>query len=138
MPEDQIEEFAARYTAAWCSHNAPSVATYFDENGSLTINNGKPNVGRVAIAEAAQEFMTAFPDLIIQMNGLDFEGEQVIYRCTLTGTNTGPGGTGNAVRISGFEKWTMSPNGLVAESSGNFDAADYERQLEHGVIRASE
>ncbi len=138
MPGDQIEEFAARYTAAWCSHNAPSVATYFDENGSLTINNGKPNVGRVAIAEAAQEFMTAFPDLIIQMNGLDFEGEQVIYRWTLTGTNTGPGGTGNAVRISGFEKWTMSPNGLVAESSGNFDAADYERQLEHGVIRTSE
>ena len=132
MPEDQIEEFAARYTAAWCSHNAPSVATYFDENGSLTINNGKPNVGRVAIAEAAQEFMTAFPDLIIQMNGLDFEGEQVIYRWTLTGTNTGPGGTGNAVRISGYEKWTMGPDGLVAESSGNFNAEEYEQQLAGG------
>ena len=133
MPEDQIEEFAARYTAAWCSHNAPSVATYFDENGSLTINNGKLNVGRVAIAEAVQEFMTAFPDLIIQMKGLDFEGEQVIYRWTLTGTNTGPGGTGNAVRVSGFEKWTMSPDGLIAESSGNYDEVEYERQLEEGV-----
>ncbi len=133
MPKNQLEEFAARYTAAWCSHNAPSVATYFDENGSLTINNGKPNVGRVAIAEAAQEFMTAFPNLIIQMNGLDFEGEQVIYRWTLTGTNTGPGGTGNAVRISGFEKWTMSPDGLIAESSGNYDEVEYERQLEEGV-----
>ena len=133
MPDDQIEEFATQYTAAWCSHNAPSVATYFDENGSLTINNGKPNVGRVAIAEAAQEFMTAFPNLIIQMNGLDFEGEQVIYRWTLTGTNTGPGGTGNAVRISGFEKWTMSPDGLIAESSGNYDEVEYERQLEEGV-----
>jgi len=133
MPEDRIEEFAARYTAAWCSHNAPSVATYFDENGSLTINNGKPNVGRVAIAEAVQEFMTAFPDLIIQMNGLDFEGERVIYRWTLTGTYSGPGGTGNAVRISGFEKWTMSPDGLIAESSGNYDEVEYERQLEEGV-----
>ncbi len=133
MPKNQLEEFAARYTAAWCSHNAPSVATYFDENGSLTINNGKPNVGRVAIAEAAQEFMTAFPNLIIQMNGLDFEGEQVIYRWTLTGTNSGPDGTGKGVRISGFEKWTMSPDGLIAESSGNYDAVEYERQLEEGV-----
>ena len=138
MHKDQVEEFAARYTAAWCSQNALSVASFFDENGSLTINNGEPSVGRDAITEVAQEFMTAFPDLIVQMNGLDFEGEQVIYRWTLTGTNTGPGGTGNAVRINGFEKWTMSPDGLVAESSGNFDAADYERQLEHGVGRASE
>ncbi len=27
----------------------------------------------------------------------------------------------------------MSPNGLIAESSGNYDAAEYERQLEEGV-----
>ena len=138
MPNKQLEEFAVRYTAAWCCQNASSVASFFDENGSLTINKGEPNIGRGAITKTAQEFMTAFPDLVVQMDGLDFVGDQVIFRWTLIGTNTGPGGTGNAVHISGFEKWTMSPDGLVAESSGTFDAAEYERQLEYGEGRASD
>lgn len=133
MPDDQIEEFATQYTAAWCSRKARSVAFFFEENGSLTINEGQPSIGRGAITEAAQEFMTTFPDIVISMDGLDFEGEQVIYHWTLKGTNSGPGGTGAAVRISGFEKWTMSPNGLIAESSGNYDEAEYERQIEEGV-----
>jgi hypothetical protein len=47
----------------------------------------------------------------------------------LIGTNTGPGGTGNKVRISGYELWKIGDDGLIAESQGHFDAADYERQL---------
>jgi hypothetical protein len=49
------------------------------------------------------------------------------------GTNTGPGGTGNRVRISGFEEWRIGDDGLIAESQGHFDQAEYDRQLEHGV-----
>jgi hypothetical protein len=37
------------------------------------------------------------------------------------------------VRISGFEMWKIGEDGLIAESEGHFDAADYQRQLEHGV-----
>jgi hypothetical protein len=48
----------------------------------------------------------------------------------LEGTNTGPGGTGNRVEVSGWEYWHMTDDGLVAESAGHFDAADYERQIE--------
>jgi hypothetical protein len=47
----------------------------------------------------------------------------------LIGTNTGPGGTGSKVRISGYELWKIGDDGLITESKGNFDAADYERQL---------
>ncbi len=133
MPDDQIEEFAAQYTAAWCSRKARRVASFFEENGSLTINEGQPSIGRDAITEAAQGFMTAFPDMIVKMDRVDFVDEHVIFRWTLTGINSGPGGTGNTVRISGFEKWRMSTDGLIAESSGNYDEAEYERQLEAGV-----
>jgi hypothetical protein len=52
-----------------------------------------------------------------------------VYRWTLTGTNTGPGGTGRPVRISGQEEWTFGADGLIAESRGHFDQADYNRQL---------
>ncbi len=138
MPKDQFEEFATKYTAAWCSQNASSVASFFEVNDSLTINNGEPSIGRKAITEAVQGFMTAFPDLIVQMDGLDFDGQQIIYLWTLSGINSGPGGTGNAVRISGFEKWTMSSVGLIGESSGSYDAAEYERQLREGIGRGTE
>lgn len=124
-----LNDFATRYTAAWCSQNAASVASFFAENGSLTINEGTPSVGRTAITGAAQGFMTAFPDMIVSMDKLDVDGRRATYHWTLTGTNTGPGGTGKAVRISGYEEWRIGADGLIAESQGHFDVADYERQL---------
>jgi len=56
----------------------------------------------------------------------------VIFHWTLTGTNTGPGGAGKAVRISGYELWTLGGDGLIAASQGHFDAAEYQRQLKEG------
>ena len=129
----ELREFATRYTAAWCSGDAASVAAFFAPIGSLTINGGTPSVGRIAITEAAQGFMTAFPDLKVYMDNLLEKQGTMIYKWTLAGTNTGPGGTGKRVRISGFEEWQIGDDGLVAESLGNFDAAEYQRQVERGV-----
>jgi uncharacterized protein (TIGR02246 family) len=125
-----LRDFAKHYTAAWCSQNAASVAAHFAPQGSLTINNGAPAVGRAAITVSAQSFMTAFPDMQVQMDKLVIEGDSAIYHWTLTGTNTGQGGTGHRVRISGFEKWKMNAAGLIAESQGHFDEAIYAHQLQ--------
>jgi hypothetical protein len=138
ISKNELSDFAKRYTAAWCSRVAENVAAFFDENGTLTINDGEPNVGRAAIANAAQGFIAAFPDYVLYMDGLETAADEVIYHWTFVGTNSGPGGTGNAVRFSGFERWTMSPEGLIAYSSGNFDADEYARQLQHGVDGAIE
>ncbi len=127
-----METFAERYTAAWCSQDAARVASFFAPDGSLQINDGAPAVGRPAITAAAQGFMTAFPDLVVTMDALDSAGSGFVYRWTLTGTNTGPGGTGRPVRISGYEEWTLGADGLIARSSGHFDAAEYQRQLGAG------
>ena len=133
MDGAQLTDFATRYTAAWCSQDAASVAEFFAEGGSLQINDGVPSVGRPEIAAAAQSFMTAFPDMVVKMDGIDREGEHAIYRWTLEGTNNGPGGTGNAVQINGYEEWTIGSDGLIAESMGHFDETEYQRQLEVGV-----
>jgi uncharacterized protein (TIGR02246 family) len=124
-----LRDFATRYTAAWCSQDAASVASFFAENGTLKINEGQPSVGRAAITAAAQEFMTAFPDMLVTMDDVSGDGDSAVYRWTLTGTNTGPGGTGKAVRINGFEEWTIGAGGLILKSLGHFDEADYHRQL---------
>jgi uncharacterized protein (TIGR02246 family) len=129
MDATALQEFAAAYTTAWCSQDAARVASFFAEDGSLTINAGTPAIGRAGITASAQGFMTAFPDLVVRMDSLRQDGERIEYHWTLTGTNTGPGGTGRPVRISGFEEWTMGADGLIAASLGHFDEAAYERQV---------
>jgi uncharacterized protein (TIGR02246 family) len=135
MPEitNQLRSLAEGYTNAWCSQDAASVAAFYAPDGSLTINDGPPAVGRAAIAQAALGFMTSFPDMKVFMDDLAADGDLVIYYWTLQGTNTGPGGTGKKVLFSGFEKWRISADGLIAESKGQFDTAVYQRQLEQGV-----
>lgn len=113
------------------------VAAFFSPKGSLAINGGPPSVGREAIAQAAQEFMTAFPDMQVLFDDLVIQDDLVLFHWTLLGTNTGPGGTGRRVRISGFEQWQFGLEGLIGQSSGSFDAADYQHQLQHGSPSAS-
>ncbi len=129
---ENLRKFAERYTAAWCSRNPASVAEFFSVNGSLRVNDAEPAVGRGAITEVARGFMSAFPDLKISMDGLLVNSGGAVYRWTLRGTNTGPGGTGKRVCVSGFEEWIFDGDGLVAASLGHFDNAEYERQLKHG------
>jgi len=136
MDAAKLREFATRYTAAWCSQNAASVASFFAENGSLKINAGNPSVGRAAIGAAAQGFMTAFPDMVVTMDEVGLDGGRAVYRWTLTGTNTGRGGTGKAVRVSGHEEWTFGADGLIQTSLGHFDEVEYQRQLRAGVAGA--
>jgi len=103
----QLRDFAARYTAAWCSQDPATVAGFYSRGGSLTVNNDVPAVGRIAITEVAQSFMTAFPDMRLIMDEVLVHGDRMEYHWTLIGTNTGPGGAGHRVRISGFELWQI-------------------------------
>jgi predicted ester cyclase len=130
---DRLGDFARSYTAAWCSQDPARVADHYASTGTLTINGGSPAVGRTAITEVAQSFMTAFPDLQVLMDDVVAEDRGIEYRWTLVGTNSGPGGTGNRARISGVEQWTIGDNGLIAESLGYYDQAEYDRQLHQGV-----
>ena len=103
------------------------------QNGSISINNGPPAVGRAAIAKEAQAFMTIFPDMVVTMDRLVHDEEGTKFHWTLTGTNTGPSGTGKHVRISGYELWKFDNDGLIEDSKGHFDGAEYEGQLKLGV-----
>ncbi|MBF6606706.1 MAG: nuclear transport factor 2 family protein [Chloroflexi bacterium] len=129
---EALRRFAQAYTAAWCSMDPDRVAAHFAPEGSLEINGGTPAVGRDAISATARSFYTALPDMQVYLDELVVDGDRIEYHWTFTGTNTGPGGTGNAVRVVGYEEWTID-DGLIAASSGHYDQAEYARQLEHGV-----
>jgi ketosteroid isomerase-like protein len=125
----KMVEFGQKYTDAWNSKQPEKMASFYAEDGMLTVNNGTPAIGRKQLAETAQSYMEAFPDMELTMDSLTVENETYRYYWTFKGTNTGPEGTGNKVDFSGFEEWTMNDQGLVQKSIGTYDAEDYQRQL---------
>jgi steroid delta-isomerase-like uncharacterized protein len=129
MNQSELNDFATRYAAAWSGQNPETLASFYAEHGTLTVNAGAPSVGRAAIAATAREFMTAFPDMVVKMDVVNQDGSHVTFHWTWTGTNTGPGGTGKPVRISGYEQWMIGADGLIVGSKGHFDEAEYQRQL---------
>ena len=135
MDEADIQDLGERYTAAWNAMDPDAVAAFHAGSSFLRVNDGDPARGLEAIADVARGFMTAFPDLLLEMDSMRVEGEAVEYHWTFSGTNSGPGGTGNRVRFSGYEVWTIGPDGLITSSLGHFDQAEYDRQLEVGVDR---
>jgi hypothetical protein len=121
----ELTNFAKRYADAWRTHDPEKVAAFYARNGSISVNGGPPT----PIAEVARGFMRDFPDMVVTLDKLENTPAGTEFHWTFTGTNTGPAGTGNKVRISGYELWKIDNEGLIAESKGHFDAAEYERQL---------
>lgn len=130
---ERLRAFAESYTAAWCSMDPAGVAAHYAPKGTLAINGGEPAEGRDAITAVAASFYEALPDMQVSLDDLVVDGERIEFHWTFTGTNTGPGGTGNAVRVKGYESWTIDEDGLIAASLGTYDADEYARQLAEGV-----
>ena len=126
VTSDELKDFAERYAKAWCSRNPKKVAAFFAEKASLAVNDGSPTPA----LEVARGFMRDFPDMIVTCDRVERREDRTAFYWTLTGTHAE---TGNHVRISGYELWKMNAAGLIAESSGHFDAADYDRQLKRST-----
>ncbi len=128
MPPEDRNSLATRYAAAWSGQDPVRFGEFYAEHGSLVVN-GSASVGRAAIVETARSYMAAFPDMRIRLDALREEPDATVFHWTWTGTNTGPGGTGRAVHLSGHERWTFGADGLIVKSDGHFDADEYQRQL---------
>jgi len=129
MTNDELSKFAADYAKAWSSGDPEAVVAFYAKNASISVNDEAPAL----IAEVAQAFMRDFPDMIVTFDKLEPRPDGAAFHWTLIGTNTGPSGTGRKVRISGYELWKIDDEGLIAESEGHFDSADYARQLGHSA-----
>jgi nuclear transport factor 2 (NTF2) superfamily protein len=122
VTSDQLAKFAERYAEAWSSRDPKKVVAFYAKDASIRVNDGAPT----PIAEVARSFMGDFPDMIVTFDKLEPRGDRIAFHWTLIGTHVA---NGNRVRISGYELWKIDNDGLIAESEGHFDAADYERQL---------
>jgi nuclear transport factor 2 (NTF2) superfamily protein len=128
---ERIQQLARTYTEAWCSRDPAQVAAHYVPGGRIAINGGDAT----GIAEVAGAFLAAFPDIEVFMDDLVLRNDDSVeYRWTFTGTSAE---TGKAVRVPGYEEWTFAPDGLIAESRGHYDQAEYDRQLQHGISPVS-
>lgn len=125
MDAGEARAFAERYTGAWCSGDPALVARRYAPDGSLTINEGTPSIGSEEITAAAKAFMDAFPDLTVVFDGLRDGPNGWAYRWTLDGTHAE---TGNHVRVSGHKLWQLG-YGVIQSSRGQYDQAEYDRQV---------
>jgi hypothetical protein len=122
----QIEQLARDYTEAWCSRDPARVASHYAPGGTIAINGGEP----APIADVAQAFIAASPDIQVFQDDLVVVDDVVEYHWTFTGTSAE---TGKPVRIQGFEDWTVGADGLIAAARGIYDGAEYDRQVREGA-----
>jgi hypothetical protein len=134
-PSAELWDLAMRCSRAWSSQDPDGMAACYEESGWQSINGGPRAEGPAALARVAASYMEAFPDLQVSLDQLLTAGDSAFFVWTLTGTNTGTGGTGNPVRVSGIEVWKMGASGLIASSEGYYDADTYDRQLSNGDSR---
>jgi uncharacterized protein (TIGR02246 family) len=127
-----LTEFATRYAAAWSSQDPDQLASFYEEDGILVVN-GSSSEGRGAIRTTAGEFMAAFPDMRVAMDSVVGRDGRAVFHWTWTGTNTGPGDTGRAVDLAGYEEWTFGAGGLIAVSNGHYDQTEFELQMSAGL-----
>ena len=131
----ELEDLARRYADAWSGNDPEAFAAYYAEDGTFRINDGEVSAGRAEIAATAASFMESFPDMKVRLVKVTREGDYVNFHWHWTGTNTGPGGTGSAVDLRGHERWLLDDNGLIVETLGHMDDAEYQRQLAGGHQR---
>ena len=133
LKPEAVRDMAERYAKAWSSHVVQDIASFYEPDGYIIINDGEPSVGHAGLAAMAQGFIDGFPDLVLNVDTVRTAGNRAVMMWTLQGTNSGPEGSGHAVKFSGWEAWHLSDDLKVIASDGRFDVEEFERQCAEGV-----
>ena len=106
MDRRQMLDRAADALAAWNRGDAPGIVAFVAEDVIWRdVALGMPLHGRAALQAAAQAYMTAFPDLHIEVTSATLDGTRLVQEWTVTGTHRG-------------ELLGMPPTGRWTESYG--------------------
>ena len=90
-------------------------------------------MGRAAIAATAQGFYAALPDMQVYFDDLVIDGHAGRVPLDLHRHQHWAWRHRKRRWVVGYEDWTLDDNGLIAASSGHYDAHGICGQLAHGV-----
>jgi ketosteroid isomerase-like protein len=135
MPVFDLHKLCGEFTRAVNAGALDALCTLYDDGAVLVGGPGQAQavVGPDAIRQVLAGFPAPSPMMEFEHEYLFEAGDTALARGRWKLTNTGPGGSGLPVLVSGCETWTLGEGGLIAYSEGRFDAAGYERQLSAGA-----
>jgi steroid delta-isomerase-like uncharacterized protein len=142
MERDELLQQADDLVAAWNRGDADGVAAFYRDDSEFR-DIAAPEVGHgpQGARDAAQAYMTAFPDLHIEVRGVVADGDRIAQEWTATGTNNcelmGLEPTGRHIDVLGCTVATFNPDLTVRESQLYWDVAGLMRQLGPAVAAAS-
>ena len=136
MDMTQRSDFGTRYAAAWSSQNPA-------QSGGVLCRKWIPDrQWRCAGGRARGDHRDGsgihdrVSDMVVKMD--------LVSRMAATQSFVGRGpvrtraleALATPFVFSGYEEWTIGADGLIAESKGHFDEAEYQRQLKSGAPSA--
>ena len=109
------------------------LGSLYDENVVYHGSGGEERQGRQAAVDFAKGYKDAFPDMTADVEQLVAEGDFVVSRVRVTGTNTGElmgmPATGKKVEMKWIMNMVRIQGGKVAEEWEIFDQADFAKQM---------
>jgi steroid delta-isomerase-like uncharacterized protein len=134
MTRRQMLDRAETALAAWNRGDADGVVADMAEDVIWRdIALGMPMQGREAMREAVHAYMTAFPDLRVEVSSFTVDGLRMVQEWTSTGTHTGQlmglAPTGRWTKTYGAIVTTWDDDGCVIEGSVYWNPLVMFRQL---------
>jgi len=139
MDRRLILERASEAVAAWNRGDADGVVEHaVDDVIWQDIALPMPVHGREAMRAAAQSYMTAFPDLEIEVTSRTFEGPRLVQEWVATGTHRGDlmgvPPTGRVSKVYGATVATFDDDARIIEGTMYWNALAMMHQL--GLLAA--
>jgi predicted ester cyclase len=123
---------AETYLGVWNSHDVSTFDEIADPGVVHHWGQGHDTVGIPDLKTSTQAFFEAFPDLVMTFDDVIVEGDEVVIRWTLTGTQQGPffgiEPTGITATWTGVNIYRVSC-GKVVESWSEADGIGLRQQL---------
>jgi len=142
MTEEEVQVWTDRVLAMWNEPNLTIVDTVYASE-FVRHDCGAPEdiVGLENVKNHLQNFFTAFPDLHITVDEIIMEGNKLVQKWTLTGTNTGSMAgmppTGKKVQLLGVSIVHMV-NGQAKEIWDYYNVLDMYQQLGFTLVPPKE
>ncbi len=134
----KAEEAIRQWAEGWNSHDPATFARAYAET-TVTYDpaQAQPLHGKDAVAQDAQEFFRAFPDLKVQAVRVLDKGDRAAVEASFTGTHkgplTGPAGqippTNRRIEMRGMAFFRLNSQGLVTEERRYYDTGAMLSQL---------
>jgi steroid delta-isomerase-like uncharacterized protein len=126
----------AWFEQVWNQRRMDQIEALASPNSIAHLESGDVN-GIAAFRALHREFISAFPDLRIQVEDTVAEEENVVVRWLASGSHLGAGfgiqPTGRAVRFRGMT-WMRFEHGLIAEGWDSWNQGGLLDQLRQGAV----